>query len=191
MGQAAEPLRKMTIAEFDAFTAGIADGREYELVDGKLVMMANPTETHEQIASNIAAPLKLAMDKRGCRTYQGGMRVQADDDSKAHDKYRPDVLVRCGPSENKTYVTDPIVIVEVLSPSTMDNDRGRKLLFYKGMPTVQHIVLAYSDQMRIEHYAQKPDGWQLEVLTAPEDRLTLEAVGFEMDLDQVYYDLPF
>src|SRR3979490_3139551 len=105
-------------------------------------MMVNPTETHEQIASNIGAPLKLAMDRRGCRTYQGGMRVQMDDDSSARDKYRPDVVVRCAGSENKPYVTDPIIIVEVLSPSTIDNDRGvtdpiidinrgRKLRFYK------------------------------------------------------------
>jgi Uma2 family endonuclease len=68
-------------------------------------MMVNPTQTHEQIAANIGAPLKLAMDRRGCRTYQGGMRVQRDDDSSAHDKYRPDVLVRCGARANKTYIT--------------------------------------------------------------------------------------
>jgi Uma2 family endonuclease len=139
----------MTIAEFDAFVAGIADDRDYELIDGELVMMSNPTETHEQIAANIAAPLKLAMDARGCRTYQGGMRVQASDDAGGRDKYRPDVVVRCGPRENKTYITDPIVVVEVLSPSTIDHDRGRKLRFYKDRPTLQHIVLAYPDQMRV------------------------------------------
>src|SRR5450432_2041225 len=137
MAQFAEDIRGMTIAEFDDFVARLADDREFELIDGALAMMVNPTETHEQIASNIGAPLKLAMDRRGCRTYQGGMRVQMDVDSSARDKYRPDVLVRCGASENKTYVTDPIVIVEVLSPSTIDNDRGRKLRFYKDMPTAR------------------------------------------------------
>ena len=117
MPQFAEDIRRMTIAEFDEFVAGLADDREYELIDGELAMMVNPTETHEQIAANIGAPLKLATDRRGCRTYQGGMRVQLDDDSSARDKYRPDVLVRCGPRQNETYVTDPVVIVEVLSPS--------------------------------------------------------------------------
>jgi Uma2 family endonuclease len=191
MAQVAEETRRMTIAEYDAFVAGIADDREFELVDGELVMMANPTETHEQIAANIGAPLKLAMDRRGCRTYQGGMRVQRDDDSSAHDKYRPDVLVRCGARANKTYVTDPVVIIEVLSPSTIDNDRGRKLRFYKRMPTAMHIVLAYSDQMRIEHFWRTPDGWQLGVLTAPAETLSLEAVDFSIDLSRIYFDLPF
>ena len=64
MAHAAEELRRMTIAEFDAFTAGLVDDREFELVNGELAMMVNPTETHEQIASNLGAPLKLAMDRR-------------------------------------------------------------------------------------------------------------------------------
>jgi Uma2 family endonuclease len=153
--------------------------------------MVNPTETHEQIASNIGAPLKLAMDRRGCRTYQGGMRVQMDDDSGARDKFRPDLLARCGAGQNKTYVTDPIVLVEVLSPSTIDNDRGRKLRFYKDMPTARHIVLAYSDQMRVEHDARMPDGWKLTVLTSPEETLALDAIAFRIDLRQIYFDLPF
>ena len=94
MAQAVEIDQKATIADFDAFVAGLSTLLEYELVDGEIVMMSNPTETHEQIASNIGARLKLAMDARGCWTYQGGMRVQADDNLKAHDKFRPDVVVR-------------------------------------------------------------------------------------------------
>ncbi|MFZ0208715.1 MAG: Uma2 family endonuclease [Roseiarcus sp.] len=68
----------MTIAEFDEIAEKATEARDYELIDGEIVMMTNPKETHEQIASNIGARLKLAMDSRGCRTYQGGMRVQAD-----------------------------------------------------------------------------------------------------------------
>src|SRR5271168_2847116 len=146
MARAAERVRSVMIAEFDAISEKATEARDYELIDGEIVMMTNPTETHEQIASNVGAPLKLAMDKRGCRTYQGGMRVQADDDPKGYNKFKPDVVVRCGPPGAGVYITDPVVIVEVLSPSTMDNDRGPKLKFYKSLPTLQHIVLIYSDQ---------------------------------------------
>jgi Uma2 family endonuclease len=191
MAHPAEELRRMTIAEFDAFTDGLLDDREFELVNGELAMMVNPTETHEQIAGNIGAPLKLAMDRRGCRTYQSGMRVQRDHDSTARDKYLPDLLVRCGARENRTYVTDPIVIVEVLSPSTIDHDRGTKLPFYKDLPSVAHIVSAYSDQMRVEHYSRTQDGWRLDVLTRPEQSLALDAVEFAIDLSQIYFDLAF
>lgn len=92
----------MTIEAFDAFVEAQADTAMFELVDGALVMMSNPTETHEQIASNIGAPLKLAMDVRGCRCYQGGMRVQRSDDTRETDKARPDVVVRCGKGTSRT-----------------------------------------------------------------------------------------
>jgi hypothetical protein len=55
MANAVEELRRMTIAEFDAFTAGLVDDREFELVDGEFAMMVNPTDPPAQIASNIAA----------------------------------------------------------------------------------------------------------------------------------------
>jgi Uma2 family endonuclease len=121
----------MTIAEFDKFVEGVADGRKYELFDGAPVLMSNSNETHEQIVGNIAAPLKLAMDRRGCRTYMGGMMVQATASSAGRHKFRPDIVVRSGPPSNNSFITDPVVVVEVLSPSTMDRDRGRKLQFYK------------------------------------------------------------
>jgi Uma2 family endonuclease len=179
----------VTIEEFDGFCAAQADTAVFELVDGVIVMMSNPTETHEQIASNIGAPLKLAMDARNCRTYQGGMRVQRSDDPRDRDKTKPDIVVRCGPRASGTYITDPLIIVEVLSPTTMDIDRGRKLEFYKSLPTVRHIVLAYQDQMRVEHYRRSEQGFDLEVLTTSDNTLTLEAVDFSLDLARVYFDV--
>ena len=74
MGSAAQDIRTLTIREFDEIVERDMSGRDFELIDGELVMMTNPTQAHEQIAGNIGAPLKLAMDKRGCRTYQGGIR---------------------------------------------------------------------------------------------------------------------
>ncbi len=176
-----------TIDAFDRFVEAQADTAEFELVEGVIVMMANPTETHEQIAGNIGAPLKLAMDPKGCRTYQGGIRVQRSDDTRDTDKTRPDVVVRCGPGSANTYITDPLVIVEVLSPSTIDVDRGAKLDFYKSLPTVRHIALVYQDQMRVEHYRRDEAGFEFEVLKSAEDRLHLDAVDFGIALAQVYF----
>ena len=176
-----------TIAAFDVFVEAQADTTQFELVEGVIVMMANPTETHEQIASNIGAPLKLAMDHRGRRTYQGGMRVQRSDDKRDTDKTRPDVVVRCGPASAGTFITDPLIIVEVLSPSTIDIDRGPKLDFYKSLATVRHIALVYQDQMRIEHYRRTDTGFEFEVLKLPRDDLHFEAADFRMPVAQVYF----
>ena len=190
MADVAQPHHPVTIAEYDRFAEAQHDDREWELVDGELVMMSEPTENHEQIAGNVGAPLKLAMDAVGCRSYQGGMRVQRSSDSRGRDKTRPDIVVRCGPRQNQTYLTDPLVVVEVLSPSTMDHDRGGKLKFYKSLPTLRHIALIYQDQMRVEHYERTDEGWRLEVLVSPDAILELDAVGFEIDLDRVYFDVP-
>ncbi len=177
----------VTIGEFDAFLDGQQDDRSWELVAGQIVAMTNPTEVHEQIASNIGAPLKLAMDPKGCRVYQGGIGVQRSDNERGIDRPRPDVLVRCGRLGTRNFVTDPLVVVEVLSPSTMDVDRGDKLRFYKALPTLRHIVLVYQDQMRVEHYRKTDIGWELESLTQPEEFLRFEAVTFEIALEHVYF----
>ena len=179
----------VTVEAFDRFVEAQADTALFELVEGVIVMMSNPTETHDQIAANIGAPLKLAMDARGCRTYQGGMRVQRSDDPRDTDKTRPDVVVRCGVAGTRAYITDPLVVIEVLSPSTIDADRGPKLDFYKSVPTVRHIALVYQDQMRVEHYRRSEQGFELDVLKHPEEVLHLEAVEFRIDLARIYFDV--
>ena len=190
MDGAAQDLHDLTVEAFDRFVDTEASGADFELIDGEIVMMTNPTEAHEQLVANIGAPLKLAMDKRGCRTYLGGMRVQADDDPRGRDKYIPDIVVRCGPRDDRrTFIVDPAVVVEVLSPSTMDNDRGPRLKFYELRASLGHIVLVYADQMRIEHYTRAGDVWRFEALTKPSDVLALDAVGFAIALEAVYFDL--
>lgn len=156
-------------------------------------MMTNPTLRHGTIVGNIGARLKLAMVRRGCQSFQGDVRVQRDDNKKAPDKPKPDVVVRCGPGSRErdllTYIDDPIVVVEVLSPSTMDYDRGPKLIFYKSLPTLQHVVIVYQDEMRIEHYVRRGDDWTKTALTKPEDVLDLSAVAFTMTLAEAYFDV--
>jgi len=190
MSEAVQADPTVTIAEFDAFLDAQQDDALWELVAGRIVAMTNPTEAHEQIAGNIGAPLKLAMDAKGCRAYQGGMSVQRSDRSDAIDKPRPDVVVRSGPFQGRTYITDPLVVVEVLSPSTIDTDRGDKLRFYKRLPTLRHIALVYQDQMRVEHYRKTDTGWIMEVLTRPDHSLRFEAIGFELKLERVYFGVP-
>jgi Uma2 family endonuclease len=187
VSEAMLPQLPVTIGEFDAFLDGQQDARSWELVAGRIFAMTNPTEVHEQIASNMGAPLKLAMDPKGCRVYQFGIGIQRSDNEQGIDRPRPDVLVRCGRLGTRNFVTDPLVVVEVLSPSTMDVDRGDKVCFYKALPTLRHIVLVYQDQMRIEHYRKTDIGRELESLTQPEEFLRFEAAAFEIMLEQVYF----
>ena len=190
MATALRQPEPVTIEAFDAFVETQADDSMFELVEGLIVMMSNPTEAHEQIAANISSPLKAATDKRNCRTYIGGMRVQLSEKISGVDKTKPDIVVRCGSaSGSRTFITDPLAVVEVLSPSTIDIDRGPKLDFYKSIPTMRHITLVYQDQMRVEHYRRTDTGFELEVLKTATESLELEAVGFALDLQRIYFGI--
>ena len=95
--------------------------------------------------------------------------------------------MRCGPLVRRNFVTDPLIVVEVLSPSTMDVDRGDKLRFYKRLPTLAHIALAYQDQMRVEHYRRVDTGWETETLTAPGQAIVFEAIGCAVGMADAYF----
>jgi len=96
------------------------------------------------------------MDACGCRTFAGGMLVRKPDQDDMATA--PDVVVRCGPPLGSLrFIEDPVVVVEVLSPSTMDEDRGSKLMFYKSLPTLRHVALVYQDEWRIEAWDQVGD----------------------------------
>ena len=114
--------------------------------------------------------------------------------SKGKYKPRPDIVVRCGDVGAGNFITDPLVVVEVLSPSTMDDakdemkDRGRKLEFYRTLQTLQHIVLVYQDAMRVEHYDRTESGWELDTLSTPDAVLDLTCIAFEISLKEIYAD---
>ena len=180
----------MSLADYEAFIASRPDDERWELIGGVVEMMTNPTGNHGQITMNIAMPLKATMDPAGCRTYAGSMRVQATEQRAAGDATIPDIVVHCGPDRNRTFVTDPLAIVEVLSRSTMDYDRGPKLAFYKGLPRLRHIVLIYQDQMRVEHYSRAEDGWLLESLTRASQSLVFDDLGFRLVVGTIYFDVP-
>jgi Uma2 family endonuclease len=130
--------------------------------------------------------LAVAMNPKGCHVYQGGIGVQRSDMPSGVNRTRPDVVVRCGRVGTRNFITDALVVVEVLSP-TMDVDRGEKLRFYKALPTLRHIALVYQDQMRVEHYRKTDLGWELETLTHVEDVLLLDALAFTISLETIYF----
>jgi Uma2 family endonuclease len=125
--------------------------------------------------------------------FQGDVRVQRDENFHDFDKPKPDVVVRCGPldpeADGLNYLVDPVVVVEVLSPGTTDVDRGPKLAFFQSLPALQHIVIAYQDQVRIEPYRRDGDGWTMSALHMPQDVLVLSAIGFQMTVAEAYFNV--
>src|SRR5207302_190360 len=99
----------------------------------------------------------------------------------------PAVSVACGTplfeDEEDDVLLNPVVICEVLSPTTQSYDRGDKFADYRTIPSLRDYVLAAQDQVLIEHYARQTDGsWLLRELRQPGDVLTLAAIGCEIPL---------
>jgi Uma2 family endonuclease len=183
----------VTVAEFDQFLASQRGETRYELIGGEIVAMTDPTVGHSIIVGNIGGPLGTFM--RGCNGYVslGGIHVRSRADGQGTNKPRPDLIAFFGPVDmRRDFVTNPLVVIEVLSPSNMDADRGAKLRFYKtSLPMLQHIVLVYQDQMRVEHFWRVDTGWTADVLTTADAALRLTAIGFEIGFAAIYDGIGF
>jgi Uma2 family endonuclease len=177
----AEPAtRKLDIDEFLAWDDGT--DRHYELVRGDIVAMAPPQHAHGAIVANIVGELRNQL-KRPCHAVAEAGIVRPD---RSDTYYQADIAVTCTPARpDERYLADPIVIVEVLSPSTATTDRGGKLPDYRSIPTVQEILLVSSWERRVEHWRRTNEGWA--VAEPGEDAiLRLGSLAIELPVSGIY-----
>ena len=164
-----------------------AEGKS-EYYKGEIFAMSGGSANHNRIVSSINAFFHSGLRGRRCESFTSDMRVQV----KAHGLFTyPDAMIICGQPEfwnnrNDT-VTNPILIVEVLSESTKDYDRGQKFEFYRTIPTLRDYVLIHQDRVHIEYYHKLEDGrWLLTEIGDPEALLILETVDLTLPVRSIY-----
>jgi Uma2 family endonuclease len=180
----AEPARKLvTVDEFLAFE-GEGD-RRYELVGGEIVMMAPPLRAHGRLVARLAERLGAVLRRPCAAEVEAGILLPWS----GHDFYVADLAVSCAPlTGDERWCPEPVLIAEVLSPSTAALDRGVKLVAYRRLPSVRHVLLLASDRCAVEHYARTGPFWRLFDL-GPGEVLRLEDLGMEIPLDPLYEGL--
>ncbi|MGL5138876.1 MAG: Uma2 family endonuclease [Beijerinckiaceae bacterium] len=176
---------RYNVAAFVELTRPFPNHERWELLDGEPVMMAPQSVVHQGVVSNLLAKCRQLARSRGCREYPGLGILNNDIDDYAPI---PDIVVRCGPPVQGGYIADPVVIAEILSPSTAANDRGRKLEFYKMISSLKTILLVYANERRVEHWTRGGNDW-IEGVTQGDGIVPLEGVGGEISLDEVYEGL--
>jgi Uma2 family endonuclease len=179
MATRANELR-MTLAEFLRWDDG-TDAR-YELIDGRIVSMAPPNDAHGTITANLIVALANAL-RPPCRVAAeaGILRPNRDD-----SYYVADLGVTCGPAaDTRQHLPEPVVIVEVLSPSTEDHDRGRKVPDYREIPSLQEILVVASRERRVELWRREGDHWRVEDLIG-EATVRLASCNVTMPLAAIY-----
>jgi Uma2 family endonuclease len=148
----------MTADEFIAWTMEQPETEHYELVAGEVVAMAPERVAHARTKGRVFRRLVEAIESAGlpCEVYPDGMAVQVD----AATVYEPDALVRCGDplDDEATKLFDPLIIVEVLSPSTRGVDAGNKLADYFRLPSLRHYLLIRTDRRTIVHHERDAAG---------------------------------
>ena len=152
----------------------------HEMVDGYLYAMTGASLRHDEISMNIAAALHTHLLGGPCRVYKSDIKVAV-----ANNFYYPDLVVRCDDdrsAKSEYTVSDPLVIIEVLSPSTQRFDRGDKRLAYQQLSSLTDYILVSQDDQHVEHQR----GEMSVILKADTDMLTVSSLDFSITLSDIY-----
>jgi Uma2 family endonuclease len=148
----------MTADEFIVWAMEQPEGQRYELVDGEVIGMAPERAAHARVKGRIYVALGAAIRAAGapCEAFPDGMAVRVDADT----VFEPDALVRCGAplDDNAIEVVDPMIVVEVVSPSSSSRDAGTKLEGYFRLPSVRHYLIVTIRNRAVIHHQRDEAG---------------------------------
>jgi Uma2 family endonuclease len=181
------PSRHMTVAEFLDWDSGDRSGARWQLRDGEPEMMAPASDAHGSILAALVYLLGAHLLSRGskCRiVVEPGVipRVRS-----AENCLIPDVGITCAPPLGAKTLTDPVALIEILSPSNESETRAN-VWAYTTIPTVAEIVLLRSTSVQAEVLRRQPDGsWPAEPeILSGDEALRLDSIGFVEPLRSAY-----
>lgn len=179
-----KPKQRVTAEDFIHWSVDEpAKGKRFELVDGEVVAMASERSRHALVKARVHRRLEEAVERAGlpCTVYPDGMAVRID----AFTVYEPDAALRCGePLADDTIIyDDPIIVVEVLSPTTAGVDAGGKFEDYFRLASVHHYLILRPHPVSLIHHRRSADGTiQTRILTSDEFRLDPPGITLDMAL---------
>jgi Uma2 family endonuclease len=158
-----------------------------EYVTGEIFAMGGASPKHVLIASNIAREVGNKLKDKPCQVYASDLRIQADTGSAY---FYPDVAVVCGRPEYRDgkhdTVTNPIVIIEVLSPMTRNYDRGDKFAYYRRLASLREYILIDQEPCHIEQYVRTKSGFEFSEIEDCQADLIIPTLDIKIPLAEVY-----
>jgi Uma2 family endonuclease len=156
----------------------------YERIDGEPVAMAPERVQHVRVKTRVWAAFDRAIGAAGldCEALGDGVTVEVDQDT----DYEPDVIVNCGPpaSPDAIAATDPVIVAEVLSPSTQSVDTGEKLAGYFRVASVQHYLIVSTRRREIIHHRRDGDSIVSRIVHL--GTIQLDPPGITVDIAEFY-----
>ena len=168
---------------------------KHEFFNGKILKIPGGIDLHSEIATNVTASIKIAIRPlpKKFRVYNSDLKIRIDSlDSGVY----PDALIICKEPEywqgRRDVIVNPLVIVEVLSPSTQAYDRMGKFELYKELPSFQEYVLINTNKHAVEtRFQEEPNLWRIRHETNIDNSVTLHALGVSISMADIYEDIVF
>lgn len=162
-----------------------------EYLNGEILAMSGASNAHNLITLDIATEINIQLRGRECLIYSSDMRVKTE---RTSAYFYPDVVVFCGEPRFEDNVFDtllnPILVIEVLSPSTEAYDRGEKFARYQEIASLREYILVSQDRVRVEHHRLLKTQWVQTAFEGSEDVLPLVSIGCELRLRDIYRRVP-
>lgn len=180
---ALERLRQMSVEDFLDFAERSEERHEY--IDGGLRLMPAERLNHYVISARILGSLGRQLAGGKCQVIGAGMLVRAG----AATLVAPDVSVVCGQPEteaNTRILLNPTVVVEVISPSSINHDRVLKRDLYESVASIQAYLIVEQHQALVELYTRGAAGWQLQTFRGLDAELALAALSCRLPLRDIY-----
>jgi len=180
-------IRLMTPEEFLQW--GLSQDRRYELVDGVPMAMAGAKRRHDRIVMKLHSLLDQRLAGHHCLPFTADTAVRIP----SGNIRRPDAGIDCGTyDDNATAADAPLLVVEVLSPSTRDFDMFGKLDEYRSVPSLRHIVIIDPDAPQAYHWTRDADGtWHHALLEGLDAVITIPDIPCALELATLYEGLTF
>jgi Uma2 family endonuclease len=170
-----------------------ASKEKHEYFAGKVLAMAGASLAHNDIVANLIGEIRSLLKDRPCRILPSDIRVSIP--WKESYMY-PDAVIVCGQPEMEDDKFDtlknPVVIFEILSPSTEDHDRGKKFFFYRQIPSFSEYILVDTTRRFVELSRRQEDGsWVFGVMSDPEGYVPIDAIKGHISMDEIYRNVQF
>ena len=185
---AVERVRQASVEAFLDFAE--ASEYRYEYIDGEPIKMTGGKLNHFVISGNIVASLSRLLADSDCQALPGGMLVRVGEASLV----APDVSVICGAADTEAdtrILLNPILVVEVISPTSIDHDRVVKRRLYQAVDSIQAYLIVEQDQMLVELFTRGESGWDLRRFARPDDEIPLDALACSLPLRDLYRNVEF
>ncbi len=183
-------MRFFTLEEY--FALDQEGGERYEFFNGEVFNMSGAQPNHNIICVNIAREISTFLKKSGCQTFSSDQRVKVKESS---PYLYPDLSVACQPEFEKINslltLINPILIIEVLSPSTAEYDKRAKFIQYQSIESLQYYILIDSEETAVLYYQKSESGWLPTFLSEADDKLLIDSMNIILTLEEIYLQVNF